>query len=429
MRVPVDCLWIDLRRRLERRHRFSQLAMAALVPLLLLVPAGFLWAAGIEWITELALEERYDDNVTRLSPSHLDRLDRLGGGTGLPCGSGNTDASGHQFSITTPDDFISIPQLSSSLNAGWIAEMPTGVDLDLSGYQYARNTIKNYQSYRLSVSQPLHRFRAHATSVQFSRRLVPRYYLRNLRSDRASEEFAQMGIFVLPPPRREATYRSESTRFELEQVIVKNRLRFQGEVGVERRNYNRCFDERDSRMPFREAELAWNPRGDKRLRLRASYRREVLRARGDLADTPVFAEPDITNVRSIRAGDVRFGWGRRGRNGWASLRYETERRDFRTGDPNDITHFGRTDRRQESSLSAQINLKRGWHIGAEARRERNRSKFPVTPGGFEPDEVTDYDDTVFQIGFGYRFQSPHQGGRIQNGGADAGPGQDEGLAP
>ncbi len=407
-----------------------RLATATLVPLVGILSAGSPRAAEVEWNTDLALDERYDDNITKLSPKDLDRLGPTTAGAGLACGSGNIDSSGHRFSITTPDDFIAIPQLSSTVKAGWLAEMPTTFGLDLSTYQYARNPIKNYQTYRVSLRQPLHRFKAHATSVQASYGFLPRYYLRNLRSDRTSEEFAQMGIFVLPPPRREVTYRSATAQLQIDQVIVTDRLRFQGTLGSESRDYNRCFDERDSRKPFREAELAWNPRGNGRLRLRASYGREALRAHGDLGDTPDFTEPDITNIRNVLAGDVRLGWRRHGRSGWVALRYETERRVFKASDPNDISHFGRTDRRKQTGLSAQMDLRRGWILAAEARHESNRSKFPATPGSsFEPEEITNYDENLVELGFGYRFSSPRVRKRGQEQGPDALSGQGEGMGP
>jgi hypothetical protein len=406
-----------------------RLAVATLLPLAGPLPVRSAAAADVEWNTELAFDERYDDNITRLSQKDLDRLGPTTGGTGLPCGSGNTDSSGHRFSITTPDDFISIPQLSSTVKAGWLTEMPTTFGLDLNAYQYVRNSIKNYQSYRLSIAQPLHPVKAHATSVRGSYSFLPRYFLRNLRSDRTAEDFAQMGIFILPPPRREATYRSETAELQIDQVILPDRLRFQGTFGKETRDYNRCFDERDSHMPYREAELAWNPRGNSRLRLRASYVREALRAKGDLADTAVFFESDISNVRDVLGGDVRFGWKRHGRSGWVALRYETERRDFKAKDPNDLCHFGRNDRLEQTGLSAQTDLSGGWLLAAEARHQSNKSTFPA-PGGVIStcEEITNYDDNIVQVGFAYRFKSS-RAGRERKPRPEAPSGQGDGRTP
>jgi len=404
--------------------------VAALLPLAGALSAGSARAADAEWSTELAFDERYDDNITRLSPKDLGRLGSTTGGTGLPCGSGNTDSSGHRFSITTPDDFISIPQVTSTLKPGWLAEMPTTFGLDLSAYQYARNSVKNYQSYRLSIAQTLHPGKAHATSVRASYGFLPRFYQRNLRSDRTAEDFAQMGIFILPPPRREATYRSESAEVQIDQVILPDRLRFQGTFGKETRDYNRCFDERDSHMPYREAELAWNPRGSNRLRLRASYGREALRAKGDLANTTVFFESDISNVRDVLGGDVRFGWKHHGRVGWVALRYETERRDFKAKDPNDLCHFGRNDRLEQTGLSAQMDLSGGWLLAAEARHQSNKSTFPA-PFGITTtcEEVTNYDDNIFQVGFAYRFKSSRAGKRERKPPPEATSGQGDGRTP
>ena len=49
--------------------------------------SGLVWAAEWKWINRLSLAERYDDNITQLSPKDLDRLQRQGGGTGLTCGA------------------------------------------------------------------------------------------------------------------------------------------------------------------------------------------------------------------------------------------------------------------------------------------------------------------------------------------------------
>ena len=216
-----------------------------------------------------------------------------------------------------------------------------------------------------------------------------------------------MGIFVLPPPRREATLRKGTTQVEIDQEIVADRLWFLGTLGAERRNFNRCFDERDSQMPFHEAELTWSPWANSRWRFRASYRREHLRAHGDLGVTPLLSEPDLSSRRNVLAGSVRFGWRVGGRLRSVGMRLEGEHRDYEARDPNDLFHFGRSDRRRRLTLTAQIPLRKGWLLSAEAERETNRSSLPSNLP-IEPDETTNYTHNVVQFGFGYVFQARRQ---------------------
>jgi len=361
--------------------------------------SGLVWAAEWKWINRLSLAERYDDNITQLSPKDLDRLQRQGGGTGFTCGSMSTATSGGRFSITTPDDFIAIPEISSSLDMNWLARLPTSLDLDFLDYDYHQNSIKTYQSYRVGISQAFPGGNGRTGGIQLSYLLTPSFYLRNLRSDRTAEE-----LQVLPAPRREVTYRKQELQVRLEEDLVKDFLRIEGKTGRESRNYNDCFDERDSEMPFREAQVIWDLFGNSRIRLRASYRREDLHAGGDLADTPTLFEEDISSRRDIVSGDARFRWGKKGRRKSISLGYEEEKRDYSTTNPNDIFHFGRTDRRRYAALISRFELRKGWFLTAGAERQRNRSRFPSSlVSTIQPDETTDYDENLIQFGFGYEL--------------------------
>jgi len=376
-------------------------ARGALAALLLgSAAAAPLSAAGADWSARLAFEERYDDNITQLSSRDLDDLARLGGGTGLGCGSGSTDTTDHKFSITGRDDFIANPQVSAGARTTWLDGRPTAIGFDLSAYQYAGNPIKNYQWYRLSISQPLRRSKGRGTTLSASFELVPSFYLRNLRSDRTGEELS-----LSPPPRREATYRKEATQVRIDQEILSGRLRFLGTFGVEERNYNRCFDERDSRMPYEQGDLVWDPLGDQRLRFRISLRREDLHALGAGLGT-IFTEDDVSSRRDIVAGDARVRWGKKGRQKMLRLHYETEARDYTSADPNDRFHFERNDRRRYVTLALQIDLSKGWFLTAEGERDSNRSHFPPAALGVTPaEDTTDYDENLYQFGLGYVFGS------------------------
>jgi len=132
-----------------------------------------------------------------------------------------------------------------------------------------------------------------------------------------------------------------------------------------------------------------------------------------------FTEDDVSSRRDIWTTDVRFRWGRRGRKKTISIRYEAEHRASTTTNPNDIFHFGRTDRRRYAILGFRVEMKRGWFLTGQGLRESNRSKFPFVPGStFQPDETTDFDERLYQLGFGYDFGV---GGGQQAGPSAGGP--------
>jgi hypothetical protein len=352
------------------------------------------------WSLRLGLDQRYDDNILQLSDRDLDRLQN----------PRPSDAAANRFSIRTPDDFISMPRVSPGFKADWWRGRPTSFALEISASQYLRNSIKNYQTYRLSIAQALRGGEFHETSVAVAYGLRPHYYLRNLISDRHLEE---LGFIPTPIPRLEAAYRRDYLQIEVEQEIVKERLTFRGLWGREHRDYNRNFDERDSQMPYREAALRWTPYRDGRLRLRVSYRREDQHSGGDLADTPSFLEDDISSRRDVGEADLRLRWGARGRKKTIMFDYEDERREYSTTNTFDAFHFDRRDSRRYATLSFRADLKEGWFLAGAAQRDTNRSKFPAAVSStVPPDDITDYTENQVQVGLGYDFGSaPSTAGR------------------
>src|SRR2546425_5784431 len=132
------------------------------------------------WSLRLAFDERYDDNIIQLSPRDLDRLQNP-----TPSQQARNIAA-NRFSIDTPDDFVSIPRLSTGLRATWLRNLPTSFSLDGILYRYRDNPIKDYESYHLAVLQPVHRG-GHATTVRLYYRLIHRFYSRHLGSCLAVE--------------------------------------------------------------------------------------------------------------------------------------------------------------------------------------------------------------------------------------------------
>jgi hypothetical protein len=353
-----------------------------------------------EWRLRLGLDQRYDDNILQLSDRDLDRLDSP---------SAN-DVAANRFSIESADDFITVPRVSPGFKADWWHGRPTSFDLDVWSYTYLDASIKDYRSYRFSAAQTLRGGKALATRAGLTYGLLPRYYLRNLISDRYLEE---LGFLPSPLPRREVTFRKSYAQIDMEQDLVRDLLTLRGSWGSERRDYNRWFDERDSRMPYFEAGLALTPRRDGRLRFRASYRREDLHAEGDLSDTPSFIESDISSRRHIVEADLRLRWGVKGRRQSLAIDHEYERRDYSTTNSFDAFHFGREDTRHYTTLSFRADLKKGWFLAAQAEHDTNRSRFPAATGGTsDPNDVTDYTENLAQFGFGYEFgAAPTRAGR------------------
>ena len=381
------------------RSRRSGWLAAVLTVVPVVTAAHQIRASEVDWSARLALDERYDDNITELSPKDLNRLDTVGGGNGFPCGSGSTLTSAGRFSIETAGDYVTVPRFSSDLRAGWIPGRPSSFELDIAAHQYATNAIKNWQAYRLAASQPLHGGR-YETTIGASFTYSPYQYDRNLRSYWTANELG-----VLPPPRREATYRTRGGDFHVVQVLVPHYLWFRGLVGQEAKNYNKCFNERDSVMPFAQIQLTWAPLGREILRLRGEFIREDLRAGGDLADTAFFTEPDISNRRRIVSVDARVRWGSKGRKTSIGLRYDVEHRDYTASNPNDIYHFERTDERRHATVGARIELPRHWFVLAGADHITKRSSFPLVLAGSSPSEdTTDFTRNIYEVGFGYDFR-------------------------
>ncbi|HKB07479.1 MAG TPA: hypothetical protein VKF61_04270 [Candidatus Polarisedimenticolia bacterium] len=344
-----------------------------------------------EWSLRLGLDERYDDNIIQLSDRDLDRL----------ANPRPTDAAANRFAIESPDDFITIPHLSPDFKADWWHGHPTSFGFDAFAYQYLRNPVKSYQSYRLTAAQVLRDGKALSTSLGVTYGLIPRYYTRNLISNRHLE---RLGFLPNPIPRFEVTYRKDYLQLEVEQDIVKEVLSLRAYCGREHRDYNPNFDERDSQMPYREGTLSWTPRRDGSVRLRAGYRREDLHAAGELADVPSFVEDDISSRRDIWDADIRLRWGEKGRRKSVTVDYEHERRDYSTTNVLDAFHFGRLDIRTYTTFALRVDLKKRWYFAAGAGRDTNRSTFPSAVGTtVPPEDITDYTENLLQIGFGYDF--------------------------
>ena len=344
------------------------------------------------WSLRLAFDERYDDNIIQLSPRDLDRLQNP-----TPSQQARNIAA-NRFSIDTPDDFVSIPRLSTGLRTTWLRDLPTTFSLDGSFYRYRDNPIKNYESYRLSVLQPLHRGK-HATTVRLYYSLTPSFYVRNMVSDIAVEE----GVVPLTSPvrRLEARYKKAILQIQMDQAVLPDRLWLELIAGNEERNYDHFFNERDSEMPYYAAGPIWTPLAGGRLRLGATFRREDLHTRGSRGDP--FIHDDVSSRRDVVTAEARVRWGAKGRRKSISAEYEDERRVYVTTDVNDAFHFDRTDKRRYATLTFRADLKGGWFLAASGERDTNRSHFAAPGLATDPSDATDFDENLYTVSLGYAF--------------------------
>src|SRR5262249_22087356 len=148
---------------------------------------------------------------------------------------------------------VTVAHLENTVQAVWLSRRPSTIGLGVTAYRFSRNPIKSWQSYQVEVSQPLLKS-AFQTTIGLSYEYVPYFYYRNLRSYWTASELG-----VLPPPRREATYKRNEAAIVLDQIVVPRYLQLSGRLGEEARDYNRCFEERDSRMRYRQLDLSWDP--------------------------------------------------------------------------------------------------------------------------------------------------------------------------
>ena len=339
------------------------------------------------WSFQLELTSRYDSNITQLSDTDRDRLQDPA------CTS--TPLCASRYRIESSDDFIVVP----SARLGWSHRSAREVETSLRGEaranRYARNSIKDYETYALRLSQELTAARRYETTFVLRAEAMPGFYLRELSVPEATRV---QGSTV----RDSAQYSSVDYEVALRQVLVPRHL--EAEIARKRdsRDYDSPFDERDGDLSGWEAELTWSPAGSRAVSLRAGYRSESYDAAGDRPET-IAGEPDISSDRQAVTAGFSFSWVRRGRSGWLSFDVEREARDFLSRDPTDSFHFDREDTRTEERLSFRQPLGDRLYIEAGLEHERNDSD--LLPGASSPtgDEVTDFTRDVVSATIGWRI--------------------------
>lgn len=307
------------------------------------------------WTLSLRAEAeiRYDDNIIGLSSREIDLLDKPG-----------VDPES-RFGVESEDDLIFAPDLVLKLSREPRRGLDTDIYFTARPYDYLRNSRKDYQQFTLSVRQDLNRSRDHQTVVFAGVSTIPSYFLRRLRDDDESDPGA--GITV----RNDADYRLTKGFAGVDQEIIRRLLSVTGRYAIERRNYNRHFDERDARSDVFSLDVDIYPLRRILFRIRPYYEYESRDARGgDGLSTTVVV--DDVGFHSNRIGaDLRWLWGpdsdhRR----IVSVFGEIETRSFSSRDAADPGHFDRED--DISKFGAEFDRELGpawkWEVSAYHRQ-------------------------------------------------------------
>jgi len=138
--------------------------------------AGPLLAAEPEalgsWSYLVAFTSRYDSNITQLSDTDRDLVQDPA------CRSTPTCAS--RFRIESPDDFILVP----SAGLGWSRRFRRNVETSFRAQAranlFTRNSVKDYETYLLRLSQDLTAARRYETTFVVQAEAMPYFYLREL---------------------------------------------------------------------------------------------------------------------------------------------------------------------------------------------------------------------------------------------------------
>ena len=338
------------------------------------------------WVFQIELSSRYDSNITELSNKDRDRVDDAA------CQSSPTCVS--RFRIESPDDVIFSPSARIEWSNRTANRVETSVRADARTNLYARNSIKNYETYALRLAQDLTPAREYETTLSLRGEWTPDFYLRELTVPEAS---LMAGTTI----RDSARYSSNDYRAALRQVLAPKHLEAEVSYGRDTRDYDSPFDERDGDLSGWGAELTLSL-GDHRVAsLRAGYRNESYDADGDQPGTAA-VEPDISSDRETVGLGCLVRWGHE-RRGSLSLSVERETRDFRSRDTADVFHFGREDTRTQERLEFRQPMGQRFYLEIGLEHEQNDSHLGPSAGSTTGDEVTDYTRNIASISTGWRF--------------------------
>lgn len=327
---------------------------------------------------DLTLQERYDDNILELSEADIDRV--VSG-----------DFTPGRYLIATPDDFIT----TLSGRARWTgkpwARRETRIALSGDAHWYARNDIKSYDTFGVSIAQELTASRKHLAQLRLSITHTPEYYLRQLTDDDAS--------FLAGRRIRESARYSE-TRYRIAYLQDFIADRFGGRLALDhqRRNYNAFFPERDNSRDTVTVTLGGRPIKASRFALEGTAGAGRLEAHGDLDFTP-FPDDDISYDVILFGLDAAIPWqGRWG--GRVELEADYEKRTYTTSNKFDVTRYGRYDARPTWRAGIVQKLPANLELIADYERESNDAHWPVF--AVPSDDTTDFTADRFSVALRWR---------------------------
>ena len=280
-------------------------------------------------------EFRYDDNILGLSDTEVRNLR-----------STDDPVNDERYRIEKPNDFIFNPSVAFGVHRKPAGGPDTTFGMSIGTNQYLRDTIKNYQEYRLWARQELNRSREHRTTLGVGGSRIPSYFLRQLVDDDLS---VAPNTCNTPDPNdlchNSATYKLTTGYVELSQEIINRILSAEARYARERRDYNHHFDERDASSEIYGLSVSIYPTGGIGFRLRPYYEHEKRTTRGDTGPTTTSVEDDAGFDGDVYGLEARGLWGadtdhRNTLRGY----YQWETKEFTSSDPNDAGHFGREDR-------------------------------------------------------------------------------------
>lgn len=321
---------------------------------------------------DIAVEERYDDNVLQLAARDLARFEQ--------------DPGSSRFKISSVDDTVTVGRAALRWSLRPLPRRETRLGVSAAVYRYATDGVKNWERYALSLRQELSASRRRLTLLRVWASHTPSFYLRELTDDDAS--FAA-GTRV----RSSAIYAQTESGLAVDQEVVPDRLTATAGWVRARRDFVAAFDERDGTRTTWRAGLRARPLSRSRLAVTADLGFGAYEARGDLAATPI-PDDDISYDHRELALGAALPWGR-ARHGRIEADLEIERRDFTTTNQFDLFRFDRRDDRRELGLRIVQGVGPELDLVFEARRATNDASFPP---GVENDDVTDYRQNQVSLG-------------------------------
>jgi len=327
---------------------------------------------------DLAVQERYDDNILELSQRDIDRVE-----------SGNFTPG--RFLISTPDDFIT--NLAGRVRwtgKPW-ARRETRIALAADANWYAQNDIKNYQNYGVSIAQELTASKKHLSQLRLSVTNTPEFYDRQLTDDDAS---FNAGIRI----RESSRYRETNYLLNYDQDFIGDR--FDGRLALDhrRRNYNEFFPERDNSRNTVAVTLGGHPFKSYRFGLEGTAGLGRLQARAELDSTPI-PDDDISYDWTLFGFSTAVPWpGGRGGRFEAEINYE--QRTYTTDNKFDVLRYGRHDDRLTWRAGIVQRLPADLELIAYYERETNNAHWPVI--AIPSDDTTDYTAGRFSVALRWR---------------------------